>query len=67
MQSDQVNVDERDRPSSVSACLAVEGLCLISSAGLGQMAETMMGDPLYQGRPGYEGMLNQVSLLDLDD
>ena len=29
-------------------------------AGLGQMAETIARDPLYQGRVGYEGMLNEV-------
>lgn len=31
-------------------------------AGLGQMAETIARDPLYQGRVGYEGMLNEVRL-----
>lgn len=30
-------------------------------AGLGQMAETIARDAFYQGRPGYEGMLNDVS------
>jgi len=30
-------------------------------AGLGQMAETINRDPFYQDRPGYEGMLNEVS------
>lgn len=25
------------------------------------MAETINREPFYQGRPGYEGMLNQVS------
>lgn len=29
-------------------------------AGLGQMAETIARDPLYQGKVGYEGMLNEV-------
>lgn len=33
-------------------------------AGLGQMAETIARDPFYQGRPGYEGMLNDVSRVD---
>jgi len=26
------------------------------------MAETIGRDPFYQGRPGYEGMLNDVSI-----
>lgn len=30
-------------------------------AGLGQMAETIGREPFYQGRKGYEGMLNDVS------
>jgi len=34
----------------------------ISRAGLGQMAETIGRDPLYQGKPGFEGMLNDVSI-----
>jgi hypothetical protein len=38
---------------------AVQGLTL-DRAGLGQMAETIGRDPLYQGHPGYEGMLNDV-------
>lgn len=29
-------------------------------AGLGQMAETIARDPLYQGKVGYEGILNEV-------
>jgi hypothetical protein len=34
----------------------------LASVGLGQMAETIGRDPFYQGRPGYEGMLNDVSV-----
>jgi hypothetical protein len=33
----------------------------MTRAGLGQMAETINRDPFYQDRPGYEGMLNEVS------
>jgi hypothetical protein len=42
---------------------AAINVVVVYSAGLGQMAETIGRDPLYQGKPGFEGMLNDVRVL----
>ncbi|KAI9633387.1 alkaline-phosphatase-like protein [Dioszegia hungarica] len=47
---------------TASACSPTRSMLMSGTdnhlAGLGQMAETIGRDPFYQGRPGYEGMLN---------
>jgi len=58
----QVNVNEWYRQSLVSDLAKPADAGLTPRAGLGQMAETINRDPFYQDRPGYEGMLNDVSL-----
>jgi len=48
---------------SASACSPTRSMLFSGTdnhlAGLGQMAETINRSPQYQGKPGYEGVLNQ--------